>query len=232
MPFGWLCSGKKEKQYSENRFVLALLQTLVTHPCWAPLQVGAPSQQGQGHFHHLCCLEQWHSAGSDDHPISGSAAWRLASMLPVVCRPWHCLGGQSFAAAACDHSSARAQTVSKLQYVCMQAHSAAHNQQIACTHHVQNQNVCRCVYAVLMTVHDPCKSQCSREMSEAVCHSPWVFCMLHSIAVQSAPEHVCAQVSVCVCACAYVCKRQHISQPCLQHMHVIALRHVCGHACL
>ena len=84
-------------------------------------------------------------------------------MLPVVRRPWHCMGGVCFAAAACDHSSACAQIVFKLQHVCMQARHSAHDLQLAHRHHlwhVQKHCDCRDVYAVLMTVHHPCKPLC------------------------------------------------------------------------
>ena len=131
-------------------------------------------------------------------------------MFPVVCRPWHYMGGESFAAAACDHSSACflsstcVQTVFKLHYTCMQARRAAHDPQLAHTYHiwhVQKHSVCRHVYAVLMTVHYPCKSLCAYdfEVYEAICHSPWVICMLHTIAPHTAPEHVCVHACVPLC---------------------------------
>ncbi len=62
--------------------------------------------------------------------------------------------------------------------------------------------------AVLMAVHFPRESLCAHnfEMSEAICHSQWVTCMLHCIALQHAPEHVGVQVPVraCVCVCMRV----------------------------
>jgi len=140
-------------------------------------------------------------------------------MLPVVRRPWHCMGGESFAAAACIPSSACVVIVLTLRYMCMQARCPAHDWQVAHTHHlwhVQKHNVCRCVYAVLMTVHFICKSLCAHdlEMCEAICHSPCVFCMddLH-VTHACCMSYLCkSHLSMCVCACrACVCVHVSVS---------------------